>query len=409
MSAAASAQAQDTTPPKLVGFRVIPGSMDVGTGPQTVTFTVPATDGPSGYQEGAFQLLSPSGRQSLFGVIRQLNPADYHDGRYQTSVVFPRSSEPGAWRLVYLKLDDPANHSLILYEPDLNPPGVPATVGLISTPDEATPPKLLAVTVTPAGADVGRSAQAMTMTVRVADDLAGFQSGLSEGAWRLVSLRLEDLADRSVLSHERDFSVKGTAATPTHVVGNLVDTLPDTTITAVVDGTGTPVTNGGSTSSAVMVFTFEGSSTIGISGFECSLDSAAFITCYNSWGYSNLAMGSHIFQVRAVDTAGAVDPSPASFTWTLATPAQSIQDLIDAVNSMGLPKGVANSLTAPLGQASAKLDDKNLKNDVAACNKLDAFINQVNAKGKSGQLTPDQAGQLLEMAYAIKANLGCRR
>ena len=44
-------------------------------------------------------------------------------------------------------------------------------------------------------------------------------------------------------------------------------------------------------------------------------------------GYSALAVGSHIFRVRALDTAGNVGP-PASFTWTVVIPAQAIQSLI---------------------------------------------------------------------------------
>jgi hypothetical protein len=72
-----------------------------------------------------------------------------------------------------------------------------------------------------------------------------------------------------------------------------------------------------------------------------------------------------------------------------------------------VPTAVANSVTAPLGQASALLSDNNSSNDNAACGKLDAFINQVNAKAKSGQLTSAQASQLLQAANAIKASLGC--
>jgi hypothetical protein len=74
---------------------------------------------------------------------------------------------------------------------------------------------------------------------------------------------------------------------------------------------------------------------------------------------------------------------------------------------MTLPESVKTSLTAPLKEVVNLLNDNNPHNDVAACGKLTAFINQVNAKEKNGQLTTGQAFQLRQSANAIKASLGC--
>jgi hypothetical protein len=52
-----------------------------------------------------------------------------------------------------------------------------------------------------------------------------------------------------------------------------------------------------------------------------------------------LAGQQHTFEVRAVDTQGNVDPTPASFTWTILTPTQAIQKLINTINSFHLPRG----------------------------------------------------------------------
>jgi len=56
-------------------------------------------------------------------------------------------------------------------------------------------------------------------------------------------------------------------------------------------------------------------------GFECRLDStaeAAWTECENPRTYGNLGVGTHTFEVRAVDLAGKVDPTPATYTWTVA-------------------------------------------------------------------------------------------
>jgi parallel beta-helix repeat protein len=51
--------------------------------------------------------------------------------------------------------------------------------------------------------------------------------------------------------------------------------------------------------------------------FQCSLDAAAYASCTSPRTYSGLANGAHTFRVRAIDRAGNVDPSPATYRWTV--------------------------------------------------------------------------------------------
>lgn len=96
--------------------------------------------------------------------------------------------------------------------------------------------------------------------------------------------------------------VNGGAGTLNNFRAGLVDvTPPDTSIT------GGP---SGEVSDPDVSFTF--SSADATATFECSLDGAAYASCSSPKEYSALSEGSHTFDVRARDTAGNVDPTPAS-------------------------------------------------------------------------------------------------
>ena len=56
------------------------------------------------------------------------------------------------------------------------------------------------------------------------------------------------------------------------------------------------------------------------STFECNLDGGGFQSCSNRQMFS-LAPGGHTLEVRAIDRAGNLDPSPASYSWTVAAAA----------------------------------------------------------------------------------------
>jgi YVTN family beta-propeller protein len=185
---------------------------------------------------------------------------------------------------------------------------------------------------------------------------------------------------------------------------------PNTVITSSIDGNNNPVLNGGSTVSTSI--TFQISATPGtnpVAGFECSLDDSAFSTCATTnpgtVSYDNLAAGQqHTFEVRAADTQGNKDPTPATFTWTIITPQQEIQNLINTIRHMHLSRDITTSLEGPLNNAINQL---NRNNNAAACNTLNAFLHQADAKEANRQLTSAQAAELRQQATAIETSLGC--
>jgi hypothetical protein len=85
-------------------------------------------------------------------------------------------------------------------------------------------------------------------------------------------------------------------------------TPPDTAITSEPSDP-----SGGSVS-----FSFSGTDSTGVSGYDCQLDGSTWQSCSSPRSYT-LASGSHAFQVRARDAAGNVDPTPAADSWSVQT------------------------------------------------------------------------------------------
>ena len=92
--------------------------------------------------------------------------------------------------------------------------------------------------------------------------------------------------------------------------------------------------------------------------------------------------------------------------FVIFTPADASERLIEAIRR-SLPPEEQTSLIGPLRQVATLLTDANPANDRAACGRLDAFIDQVNAKEQSGEVTAAQATQLRQDAGDISAALGC--
>jgi CSLREA domain-containing protein len=69
---------------------------------------------------------------------------------------------------------------------------------------------------------------------------------------------------------------------------------------------------------ATAAFTFT-SSELG-SSFECQLDGLGYSSCESPVEYTELVGGPHVFEVRAIDLAGNVDPTPAVYTWSVLAP-----------------------------------------------------------------------------------------
>lgn len=97
----------------------------------------------------------------------------------------------------------------------------------------------------------------------------------------------------------------------------------------------------------------------------------------------------------------------AAFAMTFApsSPEDQLVELIGDVMALNLQQGISNSLDAKLDGALQAIDDVNENNDIAAINKLQAFINAVEAQ-RGNKITTEQADTLIAAAQAIIASLG---
>ena len=87
------------------------------------------------------------------------------------------------------------------------------------------------------------------------------------------------------------------------------DTVLDTTPSAV-------------TALTTAAFNFHGTDAgVGVSSFQCQIDTGAFAPCSSGVSYAGLAQGGHTFSVYAIDGAGNRDPEPATFAWIVDTTA----------------------------------------------------------------------------------------
>ncbi|MFP2913352.1 cell envelope biogenesis protein OmpA, partial [Pyxidicoccus sp. 3LFB2] len=101
--------------------------------------------------------------------------------------------------------------------------------------------------------------------------------------------------------------------------GNVDPTPATRTWTVDTAAPDTTIVSGPATATSATTATFDFSSNENPVTYECSLDGAAFAACTDPVTFTSLANGGHTLAVRARDAAGNVDPTPATYSWTVDT------------------------------------------------------------------------------------------
>ncbi|MBI1910900.1 MAG: SBBP repeat-containing protein [Deltaproteobacteria bacterium] len=132
-----------------------------------------------------------------------------------------------------------------------------------------------------------------------------------------------------------------------------------------------------------------------------AVDPSPAINCAPASG-STFPIGTTAVACTATDWAA--NSSTTGFYVTVLGPGEIIANLISVIESYNLTQGVMNSLSAKLQNALATAGGTY---SPATCNKVDAFINEVNAQsGKS--ITGTQAADLIRMAASLKNAQACQ-
>ncbi|RMF40153.1 MAG: LamG domain-containing protein, partial [Anaerolineae bacterium] len=152
---------------------------------------------------------------------------------------------------------------------------------------------------------------AVTFTFNSDDPAAMFECQLDGGSFapcdspQTYTGLLDGLHTFDVRAMDLAGNVDPTPAVYTWTVDSLV---PDTILLS---------TPPDPTASTTVTFTF--GSDDPAATFECQLDGGGFAACVSPQAYAGLLDGLHTFEVRAMDLAGNLDPTPAVYTWTVDT------------------------------------------------------------------------------------------
>lgn len=248
--------------------------------------------------------------------------------------------------------------------PPTTPPPADATPTARFTSSPASPVTGQAVTFDASGSTCADTPCTYTWVDDGFDGAGGEQWPLGNGRTmsftfhgagiKNVRLTVADAdGDTDATLHPITVTTAPTTPPPTNPPGDT--TPPDTTIVSGPSGTTTDTTP---------TFTFTSSESN--PAFECQVDSGPWIDCTSPWTPAALSSGDHVVAVRSTDVAGNTDPSPATRSFTVASPPPALSVLLGSAavqpvadsNSAGSAEAFAATASASgsVSQVSVYVD-----------------------------------------------------
>src|SRR6266849_1300234 len=125
----------------------------------------------------------------------------------------------------------------------------------------------------------------------------------------------------------------------------------------------------------------------------------------NSATHAYASGGTYTVTLTVADDDGAA--GSATTTVTVLTPAAALAKRTAFVSAQsGLNNGQKNSLLAKLNAAAESAQRENFG---AACNQLNAFVNEVDADQKTGRISSGDAATMTDAARLTQRSMGCFR
>jgi len=172
----------DVTPPQIQSLEFTPATLNVSTGPVTVTARMRLTDTQTSLKieatSGTYQLLTlatASGNQTIRVPNSEfrLVSGTRTDGIWEASFVVPRYAAPGVWSVQLLRIGDTVNNYLNATASSLAAAGVSSGITVSSSPADTTMPTLTNLSISPASIDPSLTQQTVTVAFGVQDTLSG--------------------------------------------------------------------------------------------------------------------------------------------------------------------------------------------------------------------------------------------
>ncbi|WP_159439859.1 Ig-like domain-containing protein [Pontibacter lucknowensis] len=157
----------------------------------------------------------------------------------------------------------------------------------------------------------GTATAGYTVTLYSGGSAVGTAQADASGKWTITSSSLADGAhSMTAITVDGTGSQSPASAALTVVIDT---TAPNTTITA---------SPAAATNATSATFTFTSDETV--STFQASVDGSPFTIAASPLTLTGLSEGTHTVQIQAMDAAGNLDPTPASYTWTVDATAPAV-------------------------------------------------------------------------------------